>query len=431
MSMESFDRGGVLNPAGQGLVGWLEQTRVELPLKGVECRFRVCGDLLSVEIDQIFHVNTPKAIDCLYSFPLPAGAAVYRCELHVNGRVVRARVEESERAIQLAREHKNAGRRTALVTMERDNLFTLALGNLQPGDIAVVRLAYFETLARLKDQTSLRIPFSPGVRYIPGRPLLRQLRGKGVADDTDEVPDASRISPPRIDELHPEAAYLSVQGVVENPWSVVTDLSSASHPLIVEDGAQEFRVRLADRDAVPSVDFSLRWLEKMPATLKSAALAVKEEGEAYALVMLAAPEVAMPVDAPPEDFYFLLDRSGSMDGEKWLKAVKAFRAFLQHLGPRDRAWLGLFNDGCRDFAERPMTRAELEGDAGLVSLDRMSPGGGTELRPAIDHALEAMGRHSTDRPAQLILITDGQVGNEAAILQTMAKFPAIRCHIWD
>ena len=52
-----------------GLVGWLEQTRVQLPLKGVECQFHVCGDLLSVEIDQIFHQDNAQAMDCLYSFP--------------------------------------------------------------------------------------------------------------------------------------------------------------------------------------------------------------------------------------------------------------------------------------------------------------------------------------------------------------------------
>ena len=66
------------------------------------------------------------------------------------------------------------------------------------------------------DWASLRIPFCPGVRYIPGQPLLRRLQGMGVEDDTDEVPDASRISPPRIDALHPDAAYLSIAGVIES-----------------------------------------------------------------------------------------------------------------------------------------------------------------------------------------------------------------------
>src|SRR5262245_61431447 len=100
-----------------GLVAWLEQTRVTLPLKGVECRFEVCGELLGVELDQIYHQNAAKPMDCVYSFPLPAGAAVHRCEMHVNGRVIRAKVEEQGRARKLVQAQKAAGRRTALVEM--------------------------------------------------------------------------------------------------------------------------------------------------------------------------------------------------------------------------------------------------------------------------------------------------------------------------
>src|ERR1051325_5265578 len=97
-----------------GLIAWLQKTRIKLPLKGVECQFSVCGELLNVEIDQIFHQNNSHALDCLYTFPLPAGAAVYRCEMHVNGRLIRARVEAEERAREIVREKKAAGHRTAL-----------------------------------------------------------------------------------------------------------------------------------------------------------------------------------------------------------------------------------------------------------------------------------------------------------------------------
>src|SRR5919198_1867079 len=129
-----------------GLIAWLEQTRVCLPLKGVECRFAVCGDLLDVQIDQIFHQDNSQPLDCLYTFPLPGGAAVYRCEMHIHDRVIRARVEEQWRAREMARQKKAAGYRTALVEMERENLFTLSLGNVQPQDVVMVRLAYFQTL---------------------------------------------------------------------------------------------------------------------------------------------------------------------------------------------------------------------------------------------------------------------------------------------
>src|SRR6476469_3005176 len=84
--------------AGFGLIAWLEKTRVALPLKGVECHFEVTGTVACVELDQIYHQNTNRALDCTYTFPLPAGAAVYRCELHVNGRVIRAKVEAKDEA---------------------------------------------------------------------------------------------------------------------------------------------------------------------------------------------------------------------------------------------------------------------------------------------------------------------------------------------
>src|SRR5438094_9917253 len=89
-----------------GLVGWLEQTKTALPLKGVECRFAVCGDVLNVELDQIYQQSAQKPLDCLYTFPLPSGAAVYRCEMHVNDRVIRAKIEEQGRAREIYAQKK-------------------------------------------------------------------------------------------------------------------------------------------------------------------------------------------------------------------------------------------------------------------------------------------------------------------------------------
>lgn len=120
-----------------GLVAWLEQTRITLPLKGVECRFEVTAGVASVELDQVFHQSHAQPLDCTYTFPLPSGAAVYRCELQVNGRVIRAKVEAREDAKRIFIEQKAAGHRAALVETERDNLFTLSLGNLQPQDVVV------------------------------------------------------------------------------------------------------------------------------------------------------------------------------------------------------------------------------------------------------------------------------------------------------
>ena len=216
-----------------GLIAWLEQTRVVLPLKGVECRFHVNGAVASVELDQIYHQTNTIPLDCTYTFPLPAGAAVHRCEIHNNDRVIRARVEEREIARGLHRTHKAAGRRTALVETERENLFTLTLGNVQPGDLVVVRFAWFQVLDRAGDQLRLLVPTCPGVRYIPGKPLLRAQSGRGTIGDTDQVRDASRITPPRIDELHPDAAYFSIEGRLSAADVEIRTLSSPTHGVLI------------------------------------------------------------------------------------------------------------------------------------------------------------------------------------------------------
>src|SRR6267142_5236140 len=413
-----------------GLIAWLEQTKISLPLKSVECAFNVCGDVVSVEIDQIFHQNSKQPLDCLYTFPLPAGAAVYRCEMHLDGRVIRARVEERERAREIAQEKEAAGYRTALVEMERDNLFTLSLGNVQPGDMLVIRFAYLQTLSRLGDWTSFSVPFCPGIRYIPGTPLLRAPKGRGSMDDTDQVPDASRISPPRIDRLHPDAAYLSVEGIIDHPLNDVKEISSPTHPVFVKGGHGSSSVTMANQAAVPDSDFILRWTELSALEVKPMGWVTRTNGEAFALIRLRAPDQVAHSDHYSQDVYFLIDRSGSMQGLKWEKAVQAFREFVRGLGNNDRVWATFFESNVRDLAEAPVLAHEVLADRAVQNLEALGTTGGTELLPALKHILSKIAIHSTEQPTSLVLITDGQVGNEAEILKALSRHTQLRVHVF-
>ena len=156
-----------------GLTGGSNPKRVSLPLKAVKCGFSITAGLTEVAITQVFRHENDEPLDVRYLFPLPADAAVYSCEITLGDRTLRAQVEERAQARELARKKKAEGRRTALVEAERENLFTLSLGNVQPGDLVEVRLRYFQPVRRAGDGLAIEIPFCPGVRYIPGKPLLR------------------------------------------------------------------------------------------------------------------------------------------------------------------------------------------------------------------------------------------------------------------
>jgi Ca-activated chloride channel homolog len=108
---------------------------------------------------------------------------------------------------------------------------------VQPDDIIVIRFAYVEELDAWKDELALQIPFNPGVRYVPGKPLLRLNSGRGATDDTDQVPDASRLSPPRIDQMHPDAARISLSGTLDGCDVDLSSISSPTHPTAVRPTA--------------------------------------------------------------------------------------------------------------------------------------------------------------------------------------------------
>lgn len=401
-----------------GLMAELENTRVSLPLSHVEARFRVTGDLASVEMDQVFEQNARQALNVTYTFPLPGQSSVFRCEMHVNGRVIRAVVMEEKAARRFVQQKIAEGHRTALVEFNRDNVFTLELGNVAPGDRIVIRFAYLQPLERLGDQLSLRLPFNLGVRYIPGRPLLRSNRGSGICDDTDQVPDASRISPPRIRGDHPDAATLYVRGDFDAEEVKAGSLISPSHAVRVDVLQDRVEVELAGEELVPDRDLVLRWQEPTVSQARPMAWSCRHESWHYGLVQLRAPQ-QVAADERPQDIYFLLDRSGSMEGENWQQCTKALHAFVHELGARDRVWITCFESSHQDFSESPMLRDELLADPSFQNFEQVGTRGGTELLPALEHVLQIRAKYSSEVPARLILITDGQVGNEPEILQLM------------
>ena len=440
------------DPDTIGLEAWLEDTRIILPLRAVSVRADITAGFAEVAVDQLFEQNNTQPLDCRFLFPLPANAAAYRCEMHVNGRVILAKVEERAAARKHFKELKASGRRAALAESERDNLFTLQLGNLQPGDSILMRFAYVQPVQRLREQRTLRIPVNPGVRYIPGEPLLRDNTGPGTVDDTNLVPDASRITPPRIDPEHADAAALHATVRLHGAGDLADGASSPSHPIVMKRDGEDLVAALAANGHLPDCDFIFTWKEKPPVTpvirtwldenrrglleirlpasgvsaTQSASVSVTLAPSSVAPVASPSPATAVSPSGPtrhssqatrhntsvPPDVYCLLDRSGSMQGANWTGACKALAAFIPRLHPDTRVWLTLFETDTRDYDAVPVRAGDIDFGPDGKSIHRHGTAGGTELVPALRHLEAKMREHSAGRATAVLLITDGEVGNE-------------------
>ncbi len=436
------------NPEPFGLEAWLEKSRIVLPLRGLSVRADITVGFADVEVDQLFEQNNAQPLDCRYLFPLQADAAVYRCEMRVNGRVIIAKTEKRSEALKLFKQAKARGRRAALTESERDNLFTLSLGNLQPGDVVLMRFAYLQPVQRLRERRTLRIPVNPGVRYIAGEPLLRENSGPGPADDTDLVPDASRITTPRIAPDHPDAASLHATVRLRGAGEFTDSASSPSHPIVIRREGEDLLAALAIDGNLPNRDFIFTWNEKCPAVpvvrawlddnrrglleIRLPASPVASPSPATAVSTQVCPGLSPlhsgsnsrfipPNTSTPVDVYFLLDRSGSMGGDNWTGACKALAAFVPRLHPDTRVWLALFESSVRDYESKLARAADIDFGAEGSDIYRIGVAGGTELVPALEHLRAKKQAHSGEHPAAVLVITDGQVGDEYGAVMAAKK----------
>ncbi len=114
----------------------------------------------------------------------------------------------------------------------------------------------------------------------------------------------------------------------------------------------------------------------------------------------------------------VLDRSGSMDGEKLEMARTAARSAVELLGERDQVAVLAFDDQTWVISEM-----QPAGNRGQISdqISRLQPGGGTSMYPAMELAAEMLNSASA-RLKHVILLTDGisNSGDFEGLAQRMA-----------
>jgi Ca-activated chloride channel family protein len=401
--------------------GALATARGNLPLEAIDVAARITGLLARVELAQTFSNPHDEPLEATYVFPLPDRAAVTAFRMEVAERTVEGVLQEREAARDAYQRAIASGRRASIAEEERPGVFTMRVGNLLPGERATVRLVMTGPLPWDGGEATFRFPLVVAPRYIPGAPLEGGSVGDGTVPDTDAVPDASRITPPVLLPGFPNPVRLSLLAEVDPAGLELAGLRCSLHAVAVEERGRLRLVRVAPGERVDR-DFVLRL--RLGGQALATALAVApdargDEGGTFALTVVP-PDAADP--SRPRDVAFVLDRSGSMAGWKLVAARRAVARMVDGLTGRDRFALLAFDnlvesppalgDGLRPATDRDRFRA-VEFLAGLQAR------GGTELAGALRAGLDRLGGDG-ERERLLVLVTDGQVGNEDQLLRLLA-----------
>src|SRR5262249_20183100 len=112
-----------------------------VPLRGVEVVAEVMGGYAHARVRQKYVNEESKAVEAVYTFPLPSDATLTGFHMTCDGRTLAGEVKEREEAFAHYDEAINAGHGAALLEQERPNVFTASVGNLLPGEETIIEIA--------------------------------------------------------------------------------------------------------------------------------------------------------------------------------------------------------------------------------------------------------------------------------------------------
>lgn len=422
-------------PATQDEAGFgtLLTSAGNLPLRKMDVDVRIIGLVSSVELRQAFVNSHDVPLEASYIFPLPSRAAVQDFRLRVGDREICGVLKERGQARAEYKEAIQEGKRAAIAEEERPDVFTMRVGNIMPGESAEVVLSFSGPLQLVDSEATFRFPLVVAPRYIPGIVLPDESVGLGVSPDTDAVPDASRITPPVLLPGYPNPVALALRVELDpagldigEPRSSLQTVSLVAGEEQGEgsDGAPGCQVLRLEPGERLNRDFILRF--DLNGTGIGDSLVLQPDAaatdEGTFLLTLTPPPLAS-VGEQPRDVVFVLDRSGSMGGWKMVAARRALARMLDTLNDGDRVNVLAFDD----LIEVPHEGLEPATDRRryqtIEFLSRIEARGGTEMLRPIERALELLqatdGADQGERQRVLVLVTDGQIGNEDQLLRNV------------
>lgn len=352
------------------------------------------GCLFEVTVAQRYLNAESLAIEAVYTFPLPVRAVLLSFELQIGERLRRGIVQPKQDASERYESAVEAGDGAALLERGRAGLYTVSVGNLLPGEVALVRFRYAQLVDFDQGRVRLSIPTAVAPRYGDA--------GRALA--AHQVPDVQLAA------SYPLALTLRLRGALARARA-----HCPTHRLAV--CAEEDGLRLEsgpgcvlDRDLIVLVEGLAQPSQGVVAC----------DGEGY--VALASVVVPPPTHASraPRALKVLVDCSGSMAGDSIAQARVALGTVLATLSAPDRVSVTRFGSRLQHLTRglevaSPAVLARLNGEVRAIQADL----GGTEMAAAIDATLQIA--VSGDEAADVLLITDGQIWEIDTLIARLAR----------
>lgn len=184
---------------------------------------------------------------------------------------------------------------------------------------------------------------------------------------------------------------------------------SSTHDVAIErDGEGGARIAWEEAYVNPNQDFELFYAPAQGGVGSGLLTGTRQEQDHF-LFFFSPDDALVEPEVLPKDIVFVIDRSGSMDGEKITQAKEAMRYILDQLNPQDRFSIIGFDDDLSVWASALLPASSEYRDSALRFVNELWASGYTNIEMALRTGLQILGA-SESRPEAtrlVIFLTDG------------------------
>ena len=382
------------------LYSYSDDGRVEtFPLENTSVNAKISGNLSRVEVKQTFSNPNSKPLEATYQFPLPDDAAVDEMEIRIGDRIIRGDIKKKAEAQEIYQQAKQEGKTAGLLEQQRDNIFTQSLANIQPGQTVEVVIRYTNTLQFIGSDYEFAFPLVVAERYEGGNTSNFNLLG----------------SPAWAEDISPTRSGKDIDINVEIDAGVaISGVQSPSHQISIQNSHSTTKVALTKQDIIPNQDLILRYQIAGADTQATVLSQSDRQGGHFATYLI--PAVDYQSDRIlPKDVIFLIDTSGSQQGEAIAQSKELMRQFISGLNENDTFNIVNFSNRTQSLSDKPLTNTRENRAKALAYVSKIEADGGTELMNGINTVI-GFPAAENGRLRSIVLLSDGLIGADEEVI---------------
>lgn len=340
-----------------------------LETRSTKIEAKIFEQTATTTIDQVFFNPTNRRLEAYFLFPVPKDVVISKFMMNVNGKMQEAELLDATKARQIYEQIVRQAKDPALLEYYNQGMFRVRIFPIEPNSEQRIQLTYSETLT--KDNGTIAYNFPLNTSKYSAKPM-------------NEV---------------------SLRVIVEGNSKIKTVYCPTHEVEIIRKAEKQATVGFELKNARPDRDFQLYW--NMDNSKIGLSMLNFQDGkeDGYFFINVS-PGFGDAKEVIQKDVVFVMDKSGSMSGEKMEQAKKALKFCVENLNAGDRFEVIPFSTEATSLFGKVEDFNPANKKKALDFINDLRAIGGTNIDEALELAMDA--QQGKDRPFFVIFMTDGK-----------------------